>query len=87
MKKHQNLLSEFVINDDFIIDNDFIANAFNNYFANVGQTLVKKINFSVDPLSYIEETRQSISDFDVDEIKAIASQLRSTSACYYETIV
>ena len=49
---------------------------------NVGKALAKKIYFTVDSLSYIEETRQCVTDFviTVDGIKTIVLQLSSSAA-------
>ena len=54
----------------------------NDYFINVGKLLAHNIVSRIDPLSYIDKSKNCISDVavTVDDVKAIASQLNNSAA-------
>ena len=53
-----------------------IANSFNDYFINVGKSLAHNIVSQIDSLSYIDESKNCITDISVtvNDVKAIVSQ-------------
>ena len=59
-----------------------IANSFNDYFINVGKSLANTIVSQIDPLSYIDKSKNCITDISVtvNEVKAIVSQLNNSAA-------
>ena len=69
-----------------------IANSFNYYFINVGILLAHNIVSQLDPLSYIDKSKNCITDISVtvNDVKAIVLQLSNSAAgpCInYETSV
>ena len=46
--------NQFLVNNQLTTDNNIIANAFNDYFVNVGKSLSANIVSTVDSLSYVE---------------------------------
>ena len=59
-----------------------IANSFNDYFINVGKSLANTIVSQIDPLSYIDKSKNCVTDISVtvNEVKAIVSQLNNSVA-------
>ena len=59
-----------------------IANSFNDYFIYVGKSLANTIVSQIDPLSYIDKSKNCITDISVtvNEVKAIVSQLNNSAA-------
>ena len=59
-----------------------IANSFNDYFINVGKSLAHNIVSQIDPLSYIANSENCITDISVavNDVKAIVSQLNNSAA-------
>ena len=45
---------DFLLNNQYISDDGIIANAFNNYFINVGSSLAKNIRSDINPLFYAQ---------------------------------
>ena len=43
---------DFLINGQYVSDRKTIATTFNNYFINVGSTLVSSIQSEIDPLLF-----------------------------------
>ena len=58
-----------------------IANSFNDYFINVGKSLAHNIVSQIDPLSYIDKSKNCITDISVtvNDVKAIVSQLNNSA--------
>ena len=59
-----------------------IANSFNDYFINVAKSVAHNIVSQIDPLSYIDESKNCITDIPVtvNDVKAIVSQLNNSTA-------
>ena len=60
-KKSSSVLPEFILSgDDKLTDKSSIADAFNQFYTNIGPTLAKKIgNVNLNPLSYIKHSCSS----------------------------
>ena len=67
---------EFLVNNQLTTDNIIIANAFNDYFVNVGKSLSGNISSNVDPLSHVDMCIECITDplVTVDDVMAVISQ-------------
>ena len=76
------VLSNFIINNGIVSDDETIANSFNDYFVNVGKSLVHNIVSNVDPLSYVERSNEGITDIviTVDDVKQIVLHLNNSAA-------
>ena len=76
---------EFLVNNQLTTDNNIIANAFNDYFVNVGKSLSANIISTVDPLSYVDMRIQCITDplITVDDVLTV---IRSSFA-HIETLL
>ena len=63
-------------------NNNNIANSFNDYFINVGKSLANNIVSQIDPLSYIDKSKNCITDIavTVNDVKTIVSQLNNSAA-------
>ena len=74
--------SEFLVNNRLTTDNIIIANAFNDYFVNVGKSLSANISSNVDPLSYVDMCIECITDplVTVDDVMPVISQLNNSAA-------
>ena len=74
--------SEFLVNNRLTTDNIIIANAFNDYFVNVGKSLSANISSNVDPLSYVDMCIECITDplVTVDDVMTVISQLNNSAA-------
>ena len=57
---NNNIQLKFKINNDIISDKQTICNEFNNYFVQIGADLACNFNKSVNPLSYVSGTADSI---------------------------
>ena len=59
-----------------------IAKSFNDYFINVGKSLVDNIVSRIDPLSYIDKSKNCITDVavTVNDVKPFVSQLNNSAA-------
>ena len=59
-----------------------IANSFNDYFINVGKSLAHNIVSRIDPLTYIDKSKNCITDVavTVNDVKTIVSQLNNSAA-------
>ena len=73
---------EFLVNNQLTTDNIIIANAFNDYFVNVGKSLSANISSNVDPLSYVDMCIECITDplVTVDDVMTVISQLNNSAA-------
>jgi len=84
--KTKKMQSHFVINDQNISNSKIIANAFNEYYVNIGRTLASNIEVTnCDPLSYINlDIQESLCLYDTNdqEIKKIILGLKEGSAGY-----
>ena len=72
-----------MINNKYISDGKIIANAFNNYFVNVGCSLAKNILTETDPLHYIESLENSIyipEIYYMDEVRTIISAITNSAS-------
>ena len=74
--------SEFLVNNQLATDNIIIANAFNDYFGNVGKSLSANISSNVDPLSYVDMCIECITDplVTVDDVMTVIPQLNNSAA-------
>ena len=73
---------EFLVNNQLTTDNIIIANAFNDYFVNVGKSLSANISSNVDPLSYVDMCIECITDplVTVDDVMTVISQFNNSAA-------
>ena len=78
----KNNLTEYLVNNKKMTDPVAIANSFNDYFINVGKSLAHNIVSQIDPLSYIDKSKNCITDtsLTVNDVKAIVSQLNNSAA-------
>ena len=78
----KNKVTEYLVNNKKMTDPVAIANSFNDYFINVGKSLANTIVSQIDPLSYIDKSKNCITDISVtvNEVKAIVSQLNNSAA-------
>ena len=74
--------NQFLVNNQLTADNNIIANAFNDYFVNVGKSLSANIVSTVDPLSYVDMCIECITDplITVDDVMTVISQLNNSAA-------
>ena len=74
----------FQINNQYTIQNQTIANSFNNYFINVGSSLAKNITSDIDPMIYGQYYDKSIEipEINTDEIISVISSLYNSAAGY-----
>ena len=75
-------LCEFLASNQLTTDDDIIVNAFNDYFINVGNSLLASIISNVDPLSYVDMCIECITDpfVTVDDVMSVISQLNNSAA-------
>ena len=78
----KNKVTEYLVNNKKMTDPVAIANSFNDYFINVGKSLANTIVSQIDPLSYIDKSKNCVTDITVtvNEVKAIVSQLNNSAA-------
>ena len=78
----KNKVTEYIVNNKKMTDPVAIANSFNDYFINVGKSLANNIVSQIDPLSYIDKSKNCITDIavTVNDVKTIVSQLNNSSA-------
>ena len=77
---------DFLINGQYISNSNTIANSFNNYFINVGNSLASSIQSENDPLLYLQTNIKSIyiPELDKIEIKSTISSMNNSSSGYDE---
>ena len=78
---HMNQI-DFLINGQYISNSNTIANSFNNYFINVGNSLASSIQSENDPLLYHQTNIISIyiPELDKIEINSIISSINNSSS-------
>ena len=78
----KNKVTEYLVNNKKMTDPVAIANSFNDYFINVGKSLAYNIVSQIDLLSYIDKSKNCITDISVtvNDVKAIVSQLNNSAA-------
>ena len=87
-KKHE-LPTEFFWNDRIITDLDEIANKFNTYFINIGQSLSEQIHVTRSSDEYLSNRTNTIFNFaEVTEecIDSIIKNMKSKSSTGYDNI-
>ena len=89
--KTSNMSSQFVINNQNVSDNKVIAEAFNDFYVNVGANLAKAIpnESEIRPESYIlHEKQQSIflKPTDKEEIESVILKLKDSAAGYDDIV-
>ena len=57
VKKH----TTFLINNQYSSDSKIIANHFNEYFINVGSSLVNNIKSHTDPVMFVQQNKNTIN--------------------------
>ena len=82
-KKHTTFL---INNNQYSSDTKIIANQFNEYFTNVGNSLAKNIKTNIDPLQYVYHNKNTgnITEINNHEINSVISSLPSSAAGYDE---
>ena len=88
-KKKQELPTEFIWNDRIITDLDEIANKFNTYFINIGQSLSEQIHATSSSDEYLSNRTNTIFNFtEVNEecIDSIIKNMKSKSSTGYDNI-
>ena len=82
---HMNQI-DFLINGQYISNSNTIANSFNNYFINVGNSLASSIQSENDPLLYLQTNIKSIyiPELDKIKIKSTISSINNSSSGYDE---
>ena len=76
-----NEVTDYLVNNKKMTDPVAIANSFNDYFINVGKSLAHNIVPQIDPLSYIDKSKNCITDISVtfNDVKTIVSQLNNSA--------
>ena len=74
---------KFKINNETVNDSQIIATEFNNFFTSIGPALADKITYSVDPISYVDTTINSIVISYMD-VKNTILMLKNSSPGYDE---
>ena len=72
---------DFLLNNQYIYDDGIIANAFNNYFINVGSSLAKNIRSDINLLLYVQNIESSLN---THEISTIISAIANSASGYDE---
>ena len=77
---------DFLIGNHYVSDNNTIANSFNNYFINIGNSLSKKIKSDVDPLIFLKPNVNPLYIPQVTsyEVEHIISSMNNSAAGYDE---
>ena len=77
---------KFKINNETVNDSQIIAAEFNNFFTSIGPALANKITCSVDPISYVDTTINSIviSYVSYMDVKNTILTLKNSSPGYDE---
>ena len=77
---------DFLIGNHYVSDNNTIANSFNNYFINIGNSLSKKIKSAVDPLIFLKPNVNPLYILQVTsyEVEHIISSMNNSAAGYDE---
>ena len=78
----KNKVTEYIVNNKMMTDPVAIAKSFNDYFINVGKSLVDNIVSRIDPLSHIDKSKNCITDVavTVNDVKPFVSQLNNSAA-------
>ena len=78
----KNKVTEYLVNNKKMTDPVAITNSFKDYFINVGKSLANTVVSQIDPLSYIDKSKNCVTDISVtvNEVKAIVSQLNNSAA-------
>ena len=78
--------TDFLINNQYISDSKMIANAFNMYFINVGNSLANNIHSKSNPLLYVHSTDKcmAIPEIHVNEANTIISAMKNSASGYDE---
>ena len=78
----KNKITEYIVNNKKMTDPVATANSFNDYFIYVCKSLAHNIVSQIDPLSYIDKSKNCITDISVtvNDVKAIVSQLSNSLA-------
>ena len=74
---------DFLLNNQYISDDGIIANAFNNYFVNVGSSLVKKnIRSYISSIRYVQNIESSLHnpEKNTGEISTRISTITNTAS-------
>ena len=81
-----NVHIDFLIGNHYVSDNNTIANSFNNYFINIGNSLSKKIKSDVDPLIFQKPNVNPLYIPQVTsyEVEHIISSMNNSAAGYDE---
>ena len=74
-------LVTFCINNKMVSNSNEIANCFNDFFVSIGPTLAKDIQSTINPMSYIDNTINSIVILNVspEEVRKVISSLKHSS--------
>ena len=75
-----------IIYNQYSSDTKIIANQFNEYVTNVGNSLAKNIKTNIDPLQYVYHNKNTINipEINIHEINSVISSLPSSAAGYDE---
>ena len=78
----KNKITEYIVNHKKMADPVAITNTFNDYFINVGKSLAHNIVSRIDSLSYIDKSKNCITDIavTVNDVKTIVSLLNNSAA-------
>ena len=76
----------FLINSQYISDNNRIANTFNNYFKNVGSSLARNIQTETNPLVYVDSLDKCVHIPEIysDEVRTIIANIPNSALGYDE---
>ena len=90
-RKNSDFPTHFIDNGRIVKDDKEIAEAFNNFFTNIGPILAKDIKPTTSQTykSFLTEKIQSNFDFntvDTEQVKKIISKLKSKSSCGHDGI-
>lgn len=86
-KKHSKMSDKFLVNGSTTTDSNIIAEAFNNFYVNIGANLAKSIPDvnNCDPTSYIKSNNipsMFVNPTDAQEVTNIILDLKDSSAGY-----
>ena len=89
INKHRanRISSKFKVNGKLTTDKVNIANAFNDFYINVGPNLARKISSNGSPIDFLNEPLPddiSLERVEQDEVKQIVSKLKSSSSGWDE---
>ena len=71
----------FCIADIIVTDSQVIADEFNNFFVSIGPQLASNISCTVDPLTYVNTTLNSIvvTEVSVNEVRTVILLIKNSS--------